>query len=316
MTQLARPVEPFGEVNVFRETDGRLRVVATVLMEPDIEGAKAGLALDASASMKKIYGANAPVSPLFAKAAGVTNIVEPVARTMASYLARFASSGRVTLAYWACDSDGSKVEPIGEFNDDQTQTIDIRGPRKFPWGRNTRLLPPVKYFIEQVFVNCPWAIGVFVTDGEIADLAEVKAYSLDFAKAIAKGDRSFVKLVLLGVGEEVRQSQLAELDDMFDGSDLRDPKGEPIDLWDHKLVSEMKSLTEIFAEVISEHVILAESGQVLDHRHQVVHHYTDGVPGRLEFFLPGDATEFTLKLPHLAIVQDLTEGLSQIGTGD
>jgi len=54
MTQLHNPVEPFGEVNVYRQQNGTLDVVATVLMVPDGEGASAGLAPDASASMKKL----------------------------------------------------------------------------------------------------------------------------------------------------------------------------------------------------------------------------------------------------------------------
>ena len=40
MTQLAAPVEPFGEVNVYKQQDGSVDVVATVLMVPDIEGAR------------------------------------------------------------------------------------------------------------------------------------------------------------------------------------------------------------------------------------------------------------------------------------
>ena len=54
MTQLLRPVDPFGEVNVHPQRDGSLQVVATIPMEPDIEGAHCGLALDGSASMKKM----------------------------------------------------------------------------------------------------------------------------------------------------------------------------------------------------------------------------------------------------------------------
>ena len=32
MAQLAQPVEPFGEVNVYRQADGSIEIVATVLM--------------------------------------------------------------------------------------------------------------------------------------------------------------------------------------------------------------------------------------------------------------------------------------------
>src|SRR4051794_38654027 len=113
MAQLLQPIEPFGEVNVYKHKNGSLQIVATVLMEPDIEGARCGLALDGSASMKKMYGANVPVGGLFAKASGAMNVVEPVTRTMAAYLARFSSTGKVNLIYWACSPDGSQVEEIG-----------------------------------------------------------------------------------------------------------------------------------------------------------------------------------------------------------
>lgn len=82
MAQLSQPVEPFGEVNVYRKRNGTLEIVATVLMEPDIEGARTGLALDASASMKKLYGANVPLGNLFDKSGGASNVVEPVTRTV------------------------------------------------------------------------------------------------------------------------------------------------------------------------------------------------------------------------------------------
>jgi hypothetical protein len=264
MAQLTQAVDPFGEVNVYRQRDGSLQIVATVLMEPDIEGARCGLALDASASMMKMYGANAPLGGLFAKSADVVNVVEPVARTMAAYLAQFSSNGKANLIYWACSPDGSQIEDIGEVTTDQAAALAVRGPRKLPWGRGTKLLPPVRYFVEQAFRTAPWAVCVFVTDGVIEDLAAVKQYCLQYARQIATGQRSFIKLVLLGVGEEVDEAQLQELDDMFEGSGLKDRNGHDIDLWDHKLASEMRQLQEIFAEVVTEDLIVANQGRVLD----------------------------------------------------
>ena len=306
MAQLPSPVEPFGEVNVYPQPDGSLKIVATILMEPDIEGARAGLALDGSASMQKMYGANAPVSPLFRTAAGA-NYVEPVARMMAAYLARFASDGQVHLAYWACSPDGSKVEPIGVVTEAGAATLKVGGPKQ--WGRQTKLLPPVRHFVEGVFAGARWAIAVFVTDGVIEDLDAVKDYCRDFAHRIALGEQAFAKLVLLGVGEEVDEGQMEELDDMFEGSDLRDPNGNPIDLWDHKLASEMKSLHEIFAEVVSDNVVVADSGTVLDGAGRVAHSYPDGLPARLRFTLPAGATAFTLDFPGGRVTQDLTDAL-------
>lgn len=308
MAQLTSPVEPFGEVNVYPQPDGSLKVVATILMEPDIEGARAGLALDGSASMQKMYGAGAPVSKLFKAAAGA-NHVEPVARRMAAYLARFASDGQVHLAYWACSPDGSQVEPIGAVSEAGAATLRVRGPQQ--WGRLTKLLPPVRHFVEGVFADSRWSVAVFVTDGVIEDLDAVKEYCHRFARRIARGEQGFVKLVLLGVGEEVDEGQMEELDDMFEGSDLRDPRGEPIDLWDHKLASEMKSLHEIFAEVVSDTVVVAESGRVLDGAGRVAHAYPNGLPARLRFTLPAGATAFTLDFDGGRVTQDLTDALTR-----
>ena len=306
MAELPSPVEPFGEVNVYPQPDGALRIVATILMEPDIEGARAGLALDGSASMQKMYGANAPVSPLF-RAAGGVNYVEPVVRKMAGYLARFASDGQVHLAYWACSPDGSRVEPIGAVTEAGAAALKVGGPKQ--WGRQTKLLPPVRHFVEGVFAGARWAIAVFVTDGVIEDLEAVKEYCHGFAHRVARGEQAFVKLVLLGVGEEVDEQQMEELDDMFEGSELRDPHGNPIDLWDHKLASEMRSLHEIFAEVVSDKVVVAEWGKVSDGTGRVAHSYPDGLPARLRFTLPAGTTAFTLDFPGGRATQDLTDAL-------
>jgi hypothetical protein len=48
MAQLKKVVDPFGEVNVYPGPGGSQRVVATILMEPQKEGAQTGIALDGS----------------------------------------------------------------------------------------------------------------------------------------------------------------------------------------------------------------------------------------------------------------------------
>jgi hypothetical protein len=169
----------------------------------------------------------------------------------------------------------------------------------------------VRYFVEQAFRDARWAIGVFVTDGIVEDLDAVKHYCLQFARQIASGQRSFIKLVLLGVGEEVDESQMEELDDMFEGTGLKDPRGRSIDLWDHKLAREMRQLAEIFAEVVTEDLIVADSGKVLDSHGRVAKDYTDGLPALLRFRLPTGSTSFTLMLPGGNVTQDLSEGLAR-----
>lgn len=311
MAPLSRPVEPFGEVNARPQPDGSLQIVATVLMEPDVENAACGLALDASASMKKVYGASSPVSPLFRPATAVPNVVEPVARTMAAYLAGFSSDGKASLIYWACDPAGDGIEEIGDVDEVQAQTISISGVKKKPWGRGTRLLPALRYYIDNKFKDAKWGLVIFVTDGIVEDLDDVKQYTLQYAQQIAAGKRDFVKLVLIGLGDQVDEEHMEALDDLDYGG-LTNPKdGAEIDLWDHKLASEMKKLEEVFAEVVSENTMVAASGRVLTNG-RVVKEYADGVPALLRFTLPAGSKAFTLEFPGGGVTQDITEGLSRI----
>ena len=189
MTKIRQPVEPFGDINVLIK-DNDLEVVASVLMVPDIEGAKVGLALDASVSIKKMYGVSGVVGSAFFQASTLPNVMEPVAQSMAAYLAGFAGDGHATLIYWACSPDGSKIEKIGTFDAEQVKNIKINGPKKEKWGRGTKLLPPMRYFIEDIMADSPWSLIVFVTDGIVEDLEDVKQYCLKMGKDIAEGKKS------------------------------------------------------------------------------------------------------------------------------
>lgn len=302
MTQLSssKVVAPFGEINTFEEPDGSLRVKATVLMTPAVEGAQTGLAIDGSLSMKNLFGVS--LSPLFAS----TNVVEPVARTFASYLSNFDGDGNTTVIYWACGVGGSAIEEIGDLNTSTASTTAFRAPKQF--GTGTKLLPAVKYFTEAKFPNVRWSLFVFVTDGVIEDLEEVKQYSIDLAKQIAAKD-AFVKLVLIGIGPDVDEKQMLELDDLNYGG-IRDSKGHEIDLWDHKLAAEMTKLEEIFAEVVDEDTILAPSADITDGAGNPVSpigrsSYKDGFPALLNFAVPKGTTEFILNVNGNKIVQTL-----------
>ena len=58
MAQLKNVQDPFGEVNVKIGAGGKVKVSATILMEPHKEGAQTGIALDGSGSMSNLYGVN------------------------------------------------------------------------------------------------------------------------------------------------------------------------------------------------------------------------------------------------------------------
>jgi len=299
MAQLKKVVEPFGEVNVY-PSPGGLRVTATILMEPYREGAQTGIALDGSGSMKKLYGVDAGggvVSSIFAKTKP-RNDVSPVAQTICAYLARTIDADHgTTCVYWATGPNGSQIEVIGDLSAEQAEQYDFRGPRDF--GTGTLLLPAVRYFVER-FASSPWGFFAFITDGELYDLDEVKAYSTQLAKAVAAGRRNPLKFVLIGLGPDVNERQMEELDDLETGTD--------IDLWDHKLAAEMTQLAQIFAEVVDKNARVADNGKILDPQGRCVKNYSDtGLPAFMEFTLPTGASHFTLEVNGQRIDQPVSE---------
>src|SRR3954462_3142566 len=125
MTQLKQVVEPFGEVNVYPAAGGKVRVVATILMEPQKEGAQTGIALDGSGSMAKLYGVedgSRVLSPIFGGARKLYNDVSPVAQKICAYLARrIDADGGTTVIYWAVGNNGSQIEVVGDLTADQAE---------------------------------------------------------------------------------------------------------------------------------------------------------------------------------------------------
>src|ERR1700757_4259818 len=113
MSQLKKVVEPFGEVNVYPSAGGKMRVVATILMEPHKEGAQTGIALDGSGSMAKLYGVDSGggvLSAIFGRKQ-LNNEVTPVAQRLCAYLARrIDADGGTTCIYWAVGPGGSEIE--------------------------------------------------------------------------------------------------------------------------------------------------------------------------------------------------------------
>jgi hypothetical protein len=302
MSQLKKVVEPFGEVNVYPADHGRQRVVATILMEPHKEGAQTGLALDGSASMAEVYGVNKEepgfLASLFGMSKAVHNDVTPVAQKLCAYLARkIDADGGTTCIYWATGEHGSQIEVVGDLRAEEAEKHVFGPPRHF--GTGTQLLPAVKYFVER-FKDAPWGFYVFVTDGELHDLEACKHYSTQLAKEVAGKRRNPLKFVLIGVGPSINEQQMEELDDLDTGTE--------IDLWDHKIASEMRVLQEIFAEVVEKNARIADKGRILDPHGQVVKDFADtGLPAFLEFVMPAGADYFTLDVNGNKIHQGLSD---------
>jgi hypothetical protein len=302
MAQLKKVVEPFGEVNVLPAPAGKVKVVATILMEPHKEGAQTGVALDGSASMAGLYGVGRDTGGFLATLFGMTtprtNEVTPVAQKVCAYLARkIDADGGTTCIYWATGPGGASIELVGDLTADQAERHVFGPPRNF--GTGTQLLPAVRYFVER-FKDAPWGFYVFITDGELHDLEEVKAFSTALARDVAEKRRRPLKFVLIGVGPDVNEQQMEALDDLDTGT--------PVDLWDHKLAAEMRVLQEIFAEVVDKNARISDSGRVLDPRGHVLKDYSDsGMTGYLEFEAPAGTDYFTLEVNGSRIHQGLTD---------
>jgi hypothetical protein len=327
--------QEFGEVNVRAAGGGVVEVTFTVAMVPqgvDAEGWQTGVALDASASMRKAYGrqltgtlppavqeeyrakgwlANRTEdgkASLKLKSAGHDdavrrgylrfgeNVVEPRAREFIAYLAgNLDADGGTTVVYWACD-DGRGVEVLGDFTADQCRTLSLGGPAAARFGTGTHLLPALDYFLTR-FEDAARGMYLFVTDGRLDDLDAVKRATTQLAERIAAGKRNPVKCVLIGVGEAIDEGQMEELDDLDTGTD--------VDVWDHKIAAEMRALTEIFAEVVDENQIVAERAALYDSAGRLARQFDAGMPAKVTFRLPAASEWFELEIEGQRVRQRL-----------
>ena len=324
----------FGEVNV-RPTGNTQEVLFTILMEPqgvEAEGWQTGVALDASASMKRWFGktlkgkvpearmkeyirrglviertedgrASRLMRPQALeeslKRGDLTwhpNTIQELARDFVAYLAsNLDADGGTTVIYWAC-GDGSLTEVVGDFTAEECRALTLSGPAGDEFGQGTRLAPAMDYFLER-FEDADRGMYLFLTDGKLDDLAEVKRRTTALAKQIEAGRRRPVKCVLVGVGDEIDEQQMVELDDLDTGTE--------VDIWDHKVASEMRQLTEIFAEVVDENTMVAPTARIFDDAGAVVETFADGLPARVKFSLPAGAKWFELEVGDTRIRQTL-----------
>ena len=212
----------FGKVNIFpKEND--VEVQFTVLMEPqgkEAEGWQTGVALDCSASMKDWYGKllSGKIPPdaesaykrrgwvetsyndggscmAFRQEAYddaikkgylkfTENIVQPLAREFIAYLAgNLDADGGTTVIYWAC-GQGNSIEVLGDFTEEQCLNLNVEGPKDIPFGSKTMLTPAVKYFVDR-FTDASRGMYIFITDGRVDDLKDVKKYTTQIAREIS-----------------------------------------------------------------------------------------------------------------------------------
>jgi len=324
----------FGKVNV-RRSGREVHIQFTILMEPEgreAEGWQTGVALDGSASMKGWYGrqleGEVPPHAIaeYERKGWVTsrvedgrsvrvfqricyedaiqrgylrmtkNIVQDLAQEFIAYLAGgLDADGGTTVIYWAC-GDGKELEVVGDFTEEQCRELTIEGPVKEVFGIGTMLTPAVRYFVDR-FEDADRGMYVFITDGRLDDLDAVKRYTKQLAQAIHSGQRKPVKCVLIGVGDEIDEGQMEQLDNLDTGTD--------VDIWDHKIATELRALVEIFAEVVNENKIVASTGAIYDSSGNRVVKFADGVPAIVSFTMPAGSPWFELEVHGQRIRQEV-----------
>ncbi len=289
-------VEPFGRVIYWDLPNEQGRVVrANILMYAKMEGVKVGIAIDGSGSMEDIFGKK----PLSAFLPPPPNQVKPVAQAMSVYLAKKSIDKKVTVIYWATDRNGNSIEILGDLSVNEAKKFEFNPPTYY--GTGTQLLPALKYFTDgkqrDDLYEASWGMYVFITDGAIDDLERVEQYCMQLAKDIKSGQRNNLKLVIIGLGNQVYENQLESLHNLKIETD--------VDLWDGTIVPRIQDLPKIFTEVVGEEMPnISEDCLVTDDKSNVVADYQDtGLPNVLEFVLPADAKFFSLHVAGKIYVQ-------------
>ena len=325
----------FSEIDV-NEKDGKLEIFYSTMVGLSgemSEGWKTGIAVDASVSMSDAFGkgltGSVPeeIKKKYKKKGWIQtrthdgntvhywkedayrdsikqgyltptqNIAEPEARKFSSYLAEnLDEDGGTDIIYWACGQDGKSIEELGKLDSKLCLKKEFKGPLNNCFGLETHLLSAVHYF-EKKYRSAKRGFFIFITDGQLNDLDNLKKFTKNLAVEIKTGKRNLFKAVLIGIGDEIDEMQMVELDDLETGTN--------VDIWDHKIVKEMKDIMEIFAELVDENTIIGPVGTVCDSNGKVVKKFNDGVPAKGYFNLPINSTFFTFEVGDQTIKQTI-----------
>jgi len=299
MPQIAHPARPLAYVSLFPQRDGSQRVEVGLLPtpHPTLLGAdaRAVVALDASRSMRPMYGGCCDA-----------NYTELVARKTGELLCPITHSGRIRILYWSLGQGGAEIELVGDLDAEQCRGYPFRGPSKSKWGTGTKMLPIIKHIIEDAGKGASFTMGVIMTDGIIEDEKDCVDYCLELGRRLKAGMQPPVRLILLGLGEMVDEAQFDRFDNMFGDTSL----GNEVDLWACGLAASMQDEDDIFnllfGDLFSEDAVIAESGLVVDDNGSIVAAFPEGLPIRFSFILPEGCREFTVRSSRWEVTQDLS----------
>jgi hypothetical protein len=304
MAKLKNKKPQFADINILQLQNGDHEIVVCMKIEPEIligEGSsKSILAIDSSRSIKEMFGGG-----LFG---ANPNYVQSISQKVGELLVQVSSEAKLHVFYWAVGRSGEKIEVVGDIEESDIPTMKISGPKIEKWGGGTQLLPTLIYINEMVSIGIDLSIVVIVTDGLITDEISCLDYCNQIAEKMINGEQSNnLKLILIGVGNEVDADQLERFDNMFEGTQYEDH----VDLWSHGIAESITDENEImdiiFGELITEDMIVAPKASIELKNGQVIQNFYDGLPGKFRFILPKGESKFFLKTDHGIIEQSIID---------
>ena len=284
-------VKPFSDVHNKGGT-----VIATLLHDPTVEGLDVALYMDGSASMENEYGPRG----ILAKLGPVRNQVEPQMRWMLQYLSQKDKDGYLRTAYWAT-GDGSQLEMLGDLDGAKAEEYKFPGPKFY--GKATVMLPVLRDYIahirEEVGKGAKRGLAVIITDSQVNDADDCKAYSAQVAKEIVAGRLPMMNFVLLGVGSKVDEEQMEEICHAdFPGVGH---------LWCHRVADKMEEMAELVAVLVDSTMTVGSGGKIFSDSGELIKEYEGGLPAVLEFQVPQGCKAFTLEIEGQRFTQPLPE---------
>ena len=318
----------FGEVSI-RLVGNQLQVAASLAMgafvlDGNAERCCAGLALDASQSMRDHYGRGRRLTPddsaRFLREGKIERIVrdgvpitrltreakeeaerlglgkatpnvvqDPAIQIVENMIRTFATGGvkegACEVIYWACGEDGKGIECVSNVTMGNLPGVRLDGPKTVVFGPQTHLAPPFRYFAEKTRQLS--GVFVFLTDGHIDDEAEVVRLTHQVAGEMNRKERCSIKCVLLGVGNQVDIEQFGRIDDMEMPEELTH-----CDIWNSKIFTDMRDISDAWSEIFDPEIEIASTAVVYDDKKRVVYQATDSVKALLTFSMPFDSKFF------------------------
>ena len=290
MSEHERPTGIFSDLHL---EDGQVR--ATLLHDPTVEGLDMAIYMDGSASMSDEYENRLKTRSFWEWIQSkpperLPNMVEPQVHWMLEYLATKDRNGMLRVAYWACGEGGTAIEVIGELSGIDVKKHNFPGPKKM--GRRTMLVPALKDYVNylraQAREGAKQGCAIIITDGELHDADEAKAYSKYIAEEITNKRLPMTNFVLVGVGKGVNEEQLEEIcHEEYPGIGH---------MWCHRIAEEITEVAQLVAVLVDETMTVAAGGTVYDDKGKVLKVYEARLPAVLEFAVPEGCKSFTLEV--------------------